>query len=198
VSRGVQRTGRRPPVALDVILVALVALAAAVSGCRATEVTDLDGGRVDPLAAPAAATVLVFLSTECPIANRYAPELLRLHARLAPRGVAFYAVYPLSTDTPDAVRAHIRAYGLPFDAIRDPQHVLVRRSGVLATPEVAVFLPGGRLAYRGRIDDREVALGQSRAEPTRRDLELVLEDVLAGRPIQKTVTTSIGCAIPPP
>ena len=31
-------------------------------------------------------TVFVFTSTDCPIANRYAPELRRIHDRFAPRG----------------------------------------------------------------------------------------------------------------
>ena len=51
---------------------------------------DLQGRAVDPLAnAEARLSVLVFLRSDCPISNRYAPEIRRLHARFAPRGVAF-------------------------------------------------------------------------------------------------------------
>jgi hypothetical protein len=38
--------------------------------------------------------VLVFVRTDCPISNRYAPELRRLQDRFAPRGMAFWLVYP--------------------------------------------------------------------------------------------------------
>ena len=45
-------------------------------------VFDLDGRLVDPLALPAGtrAHVLVFTTTDCPISNRYAPEIQRLAA----------------------------------------------------------------------------------------------------------------------
>jgi len=58
-------------------------------------VLDLAGGRVDPLpAAGAGPAVLVFVRTDCPIANRYAPELRRLQDRFVRGGVAFWLVYP--------------------------------------------------------------------------------------------------------
>ena len=33
-----------------------------------------------------AMTVLIFISTDCPISNRYAPEIKRLHDEFAPKG----------------------------------------------------------------------------------------------------------------
>src|ERR1043165_1536164 len=56
---------------------------------------DLDGRPVNPFGATnSSATVLLFLGHECPISNRYAPELRRLHDKFAPRGVRFWLVYP--------------------------------------------------------------------------------------------------------
>jgi hypothetical protein len=69
------------------------------------------------------------------------------------------------------------------------------------TPEAAVFVPGPsgpRLAYRGRIDDRYVDLGQARAAPVTRDLERVLEAIVAGKPVAARTTPAIGCFIPDP
>src|SRR5436190_5313008 len=44
----------------------------------ALSVFDLSGHPVDPFAAPGAkATVFIFISTDCPISNRYAPEIRR-------------------------------------------------------------------------------------------------------------------------
>ena len=185
--------------ALFVVVLSVLALVTACHRSAAgTSVTDLDGGAVDPLAATsAAAVVLVFVSTECPISNRYAPELQRLQAAYAPRGVAFHLVYPLASEQASAVRAHVREYRYSFSALRDPAHVLVARAGVSTTPEVAVFDRSGKVAYRGRIDDRQVSYGTTRSEPFRHDLELALDAVLAARPVETPVTTSIGCAIPP-
>lgn len=170
-------------------------LCAACRRGRPGRALDLDGRPVDPLAAAAPATVLLFTATSCPIANRYAPEVRRLYEAFAPRGVAFWLVYPDRDTSPAAAREHARAYGYPFPAVRDPEHALVRASGATVTPEAAVFARG-RLVYRGRIDDRFVDFGRERATPTRRDLHDALEAVLAGRAIATTATEAIGCSIP--
>ena len=41
-----------------------------------------------------AITVLIFVSTDCPVSNRYAPEITRLLEEFSPRGVRFQLVYP--------------------------------------------------------------------------------------------------------
>ena len=173
-------------------------LLALLAGCSATGVRDLDGRALDPLTrSDARATVLVFSDTQCPIANAYAPELGRLHAELAPRGVAFYLVYADGARGAEEVRAHHAAYGYPFPALLDPGHELVARAGAATTPEACVFLPDGELVYRGRIDDRYVDFGKQRAAPTVRDLRAALEAVLAGARPGRPWAPAIGCSIPP-
>ena len=178
-------------------LLGLAALltAPAPSGGR---VLDLAGRPADPLAHPGAATVLVFTRTDCPISNRYAPELRRLHDRFTPRGAAFWLVYADPSETVEAIERHRRSFGLGFDALRDPDHALVRLTGATVTPEVAVFAPsagGPRMVYRGRIDDRAVDFGRVRAEPTSRDLAEVLEALLSGASVSPRTTRAVGCFI---
>ena len=93
------------------------------------------------------------------------------------------------------IRAHVREYGFPFEALRDPGHALVARAKATVTPESAVFARGGALVYHGRIDDRNIDFGEARPEPTRRDLEEALDAVLAGRAPRETEAPAIGCAI---
>src|SRR5207249_9516148 len=38
--------------------------------------------------------VFIFVSTDCPISNRYAPEIRRVEGKFAPAGVRFWLVYP--------------------------------------------------------------------------------------------------------
>jgi len=184
---------------LSPLLLGLVCLLPPLAACRAHAgadgVTDLDGHPADPFAGDAKATVLVFVSTDCPISNRYAPELRRLFERFAPRGVAFRLVYPAAEESPATIREHVREYGFPFAALRDPGHALVARARATVTPESAVFTHGGQLVYHGRIDDRQVDFGEARPEPTRRDLEAALEAVLAGQTPSEAEAPAIGCAI---
>jgi hypothetical protein len=161
---------------------------------------DLDGRRVAPFRDPTArGFVFVLARTDCPISNRYAPELQRLHRRFALKGLVFRLVYPDADEDVAAIRRHVQDFAYPFAALRDPEHGLVRLVRATVTPEAAVFVAersGARLVYRGRIDDRYVDFGTTRAAPTTRDLEQVLEAVAAGRKVPLRTTAAVGCFIP--
>jgi hypothetical protein len=176
----------------------VAALALLVASCAhgvSGSATDLDGAPVDPFAGDAPATVLVFVATACPVSNRYAPEIERIHRDFASRGVRMYLVYPDKEDTA-AIREHLREHAFGAPALRDPAHALVRRAGVSVTPEAAVF-HGGTEVYHGRIDDRQADLGVARAEASRQDLRAAIECALAGKAPEETYAPAIGCSITP-
>ena len=158
---------------------------------------DLEGREVDPFQqTDARATVFLFTRTDCPISNRYAPEILRLQAKFKSDNVRFWLVYPDPDESVKAIREHVKEYGYPLGVLRDPQHRLVTKTQVKVTPEVAVFVPGRRMVYRGRIDDRYVDFGKARAKPTQHDLEQALQAILEGRPVERAITRAVGCFIP--
>jgi hypothetical protein len=177
-----------------------IVIAAAVSQ-TAHGVTNLDGGAVDVLhdgPAGVRATVLVFLRTDCPLANQAAPEIERVRAQFSGRGVRMWLVYLDPGQTADEIRRHQREYGLQAPAVRDSGHPLVRLSEAHVTPSAAVYVhenEARRLVYRGRLDDRVVALGKVRPRATRFDLRETLEAVLAGRVGALVTTPAIGCEI---
>jgi ribosomal protein L35AE/L33A len=158
----------------------------------------LTGAPVDALQAPKGTTAIVFLftSTDCPISNRYAPEVRRIAEAFAPRGVKFRLVYPNPAETAEAIREHMSAfaYAGATEALRDPAHALVKFAGATVTPEAAVYA-GGRIVYRGRIDDRHVDLGVERPAATRRDLFDALTAVVAGKAVAPPTTQAVGCFI---
>jgi hypothetical protein len=160
-------------------------------------VKDLAGVAVRPLAdAGQKATMLFFIMHECPVANGYAPEIVRIASEYSAKGVRCFVVYVEADLTPDQARAHAHDYGYRAGTLLDPQHVLVKAAGATISPEVAVFSPSGEVFYRGRIDDRVADFGKRRVEPTRRDLRLALEAILAGKPVQARHTRAVGCYIP--
>src|SRR3954453_16325251 len=62
---------------------------------KSTGVVDLQGRAVDPFQMrDAGAIVLLFVRTDCPVSNRYAPEIERMRAKYAAQGVVFWLVYP--------------------------------------------------------------------------------------------------------
>ncbi len=156
---------------------------------------DLDERLVDPFQAPPRTkmVVFVFVSTDCPISNRYAPEVRRVYQKFEARGVLFWLVYPNPTDSRAAIRDHMKAFAYPGRALRDPQHALVTLAKATVTPEAAVFDMEGRIVYRGRIDNRYVALGLERPAATRHDLDDALSAALAGKPVLEQTTQAVGC-----
>lgn len=161
-----------------------------------TGVVDLDGKYIDPLQNPGGrAVVLIFTRTDCPISNRYAPEIRRLHELFSSKAVTFWLVYPGAKESADAIRKHVAEFGYRCGVLRDPRHALVRIAKAKITPEAAVFVPGKGLVYHGRIDDRYVDFGKMRQSPTTHDLERVLESILDNRPAPVAVTRAVGCFI---
>ncbi|HUP38538.1 MAG TPA: redoxin domain-containing protein [Vicinamibacterales bacterium] len=142
-----------------------------------------------------ALTVLVFISADCPISNRYAPELTRLHAEFAANGIRFRLVYPNPLDDDAVIEKHLKAYGLPPVAERDRAHELVKKTGATITPEAVVLDAREQIVYRGRIDDRFVELGRERTSPTTRDLRNAITAALAGRQVSPARTQAVGCYI---
>lgn len=162
-------------------------------------VEDLDGRPVEsllPAGAPAA--VLLFLRADCPISNRYAPEVAALATRFRERHVAFWLVYPDPETTPAAIRTHLAEHALDapeLHAVRDPHHGLVALAKARVTPEAALLRDDGTLAYHGRIDDRYATLGRPRPAATRHDLAVALEELLAGRSVTTAESPAVGCAL---
>lgn len=139
--------------------------------------------------------VFVFVRTDCPITNRYAPELLRIAKEFQGRHVAFYLVYPDPNENKRAIENHMAEYSLPGIPLRDPDHKLEQRAHATIAPEAAVFDMQGNLKYHGRIDDRWVSPGVARPAAQTHDLEDAISAVVAGRPVPHPETRAIGCSL---
>jgi len=166
----------------------------AAVAAHAGAVLDLENRSVDPFRnSRSKVIVFLFVRTDCPISNRYAPEMERLYEKYSARKVEFWLVYPDSDTDAGAITQHRKDFRLSIPALRDPNHVIVKRASASATPEAAVFLDGGREVYRGRIDNRYVDFGKERPEPTERDLDQALEAVLSGKAVANPRTVAVGC-----
>lgn len=159
------------------------------------EVATADGGTLAVPVPGATATVLVFTSTTCPIANGFAPEIQRLDADFRPLGIPLVLVHTEPGLASEAARQHAADHGFTCSILLDPDHTLATAAGATMTPEAAVLSPDGDLLYRGRIDDRFPALGQRRAEPRHTELRDALNAILAHKPVPVPRTEAVGCFI---
>ena len=158
---------------------------------------DTQGGVHTPAEWSSQKAVLVFfVTTDCPIGNSYVPEMNRLHAEYAPKGVAMYAVQAEPRTPESEVAKYAKDYRYGFPLLLDLHQELVKLTGATITPEAAVLSPEGKVLYLGRIDNRNADFGVQRAHATAFDLREALDAVLAGKAPPHPFTKSIGCAIP--
>jgi hypothetical protein len=158
-------------------------------------VSDIDGRRLNLFDHEVRASVLFFITNDCPITNSYAPEINRIVAKYAARNIAFYAVYTDPTVSVPAIRRHALEFGLKVPLILDAAHSLVHRVGATVTPEVAVLEQGGKLIYLGPIDDLYVNFGKRRPSPTQSFLRQELDAILSGKAVVIPTVNPIGCFI---
>ena len=162
-----------------------------------TRVTDLDGtvrriGIGVGLEREPRSTVLLFLDTGCPIANKYAPRLNELAREAAEKEVDFLGVISDPSTSAAEARAHRAEYGLDFPVLFDASGELADRLRPTHVPEAFVVDADDRLLYRGRVDDRFEAVGKQRASVTSHDLRDAIHGV-AARTLEPTATEPVGC-----
>lgn len=140
-------------------------------------------------------TVLVFLSTECPISNGYVPTLNRLHEEFARQGIAFIGVNSNEPQTLADVAAHAKKFDIQFPVLKDAGAVVAEKLGIETCPMVLLLDDRARPVYQGRIDDRYTRRGGGARDVRRADLEMALTEFLAGKNVAVPRTEPIGCPL---
>ena len=185
------RTRYLAPRAPRLVLVALLSIGAA---SPSPSLKTLDGRTLAPFAAGTGTRVVFLITTDCSIANGYAPEIQRVCREYAPRGVSCSLVYEDVGVETDAIRAHLKEYrygGIP--AALDADQAIARHVGANVTPSAAVVDRSGAIRYQGRIDNLYADIGKARLRATVHDLTDALDAVVAGRPVVHPRTEAFGC-----
>ena len=174
------------------------ALSASVDSTALT-LTNIHGDRVTFFAnQDNQAVVFIFITTDCPISNSYAPEIRRIAKAYGERSIQITLVH-VDTDLSngDAIK-HAKEYSLDeIDTIVvDRKHELVKLSQALITPQAAIFTSDKKLVYLGRINNLFSGYGDRRSKANIHDLRNALDEILAGKAISTPRTKAHGCYIP--
>jgi thiol-disulfide isomerase/thioredoxin len=181
-----------------ILLAALgwVAIDPAMAQAPAKDLVDLDGKTVNPFQHPnGKVIVFLFVRTDCPISNRYAPTIQELSKEYK-KSAEFFLVYPVKSETAEEIRSHLLEFGYKLRALRDPDGELVKAAQTRVTPEAAVFRADGRLLYHGRIDDWYAEFGKARPAPSTHELSAALESSVTGKPVAVATMPAVGCFLP--
>lgn len=158
-------------------------------------VVDLRGSAAEELAkARGKVLVLVFVRTDCPVSNRYAP-LIQQMSRQYGKDASFRLVFPDKSESAEKIRNFLREYNYELSAIRDVNHALVKATQAKVTPEAAVFDAHGTLVYHGRIDNLYERIGQARRAATTHELADAIEAATLGKNPAVPSADGVGCFI---
>ena len=135
----------------------------------------------DPFASNARARVLLFVRTDCPITNRYAPGIAApLPGIQQPRRRVLAGLSRPEPSTAQPSSEHVAQYSLPGTVLRDPRHSSREARARHHRARSRGLRSAGKLLYHGRIDDRWVNPGTARPAARTHDLEDAIAAVLAG------------------
>lgn len=142
------------------------------------------------------ATVVVFLSFDCPVSNSYAGTLAALHKTYAEKGVGFVAVVPTDDDAAKVAKKAAE-FKYPFPVFSDSKFVAAEAFKATVTPEAFLLDHNLVLRYRGRIDNGYSGRLKRNPQVTEHDLKAAIEALVAGKDVPTPATRAIGCHIDP-
>jgi hypothetical protein len=146
------------------------------------------GGRRD-----VKATVLVFLGPECPISQRYVPELNRIAAEKGTNAIQFYGVISSPSLARTQAVTFVSEYAITFPVLFDDAGRLARWLRPTHMPEAFVLNQDGKTVYHGRIDDWYESPGKPRAVVRNRELRDAISALQSGKAPRKSFVRPVGC-----
>ena len=155
---------------------------------------DLEGNMID-LSADDQATMIFFLSPECPLCENYALNMNKIYADSTYSDFCVYGVFPGDYYSRSKIKAYKIKYEIDMLFLLDPRYELTHELKAKVTPEVFVFNPSDDLVYNGAIDNWMVSLGKKRTKVTEHYLLNALSGLKNGQSISPSKTTPVGCFI---
>ena len=136
------------------------------------------------------ATVLMFVSTRCPVSNAYNNRMTTLAKKYSAQGVSFVGIDSDQNELKAEVASFTKEQKFPFPVLVDPGNKVSDAYGAHVTPETYVIDGKGVLIYHGRIDN-DMELSNAKTH----ELADALDATLAERPVAKAQTKAFGCSI---
>ncbi len=135
-------------------------------------------------------TVMMWISTECPVSNAYNERMVKLYDAYAGKGIAFVGMNSNKAEQVSDITKHSKEKGFKFAVLKDDMNKIADLYSAQVTPEVFVLDPKGSIIYHGRIDDSKNA-----EKVEKKDLAVALDALLAGKKIENAETKAFGCTV---
>ena len=136
------------------------------------------------------ATVVMFISTQCPVSNDYNERIVALYDDYKDQGVQFIGINSNKNESVEEIAEHNKTNKFSFLVLKDLKNEIADKFGARRTPEVYLLDEKRILRYRGAIDN-------SQKSPETPYLRETLDLVVAGKeiPEDRKRTKAFGCTI---
>lgn len=141
-------------------------------------------------------TLVVFTCNHCPWAKAWEQRIVQIGNDWSARGFGVIAINPndptaLPEDSFDEMQKHARERGMRFPYAVDSTSDVARAFGATHTPEAYLFDAGGKLVYKGAVDDNAKAPDEVKAHY----LADALEALVSGKEPVIRESKALGCSI---
>lgn len=137
-----------------------------------------------------AGTVLIFVSTKCPVSNMYNERMQKVAEEYKAKGIAVVGINSNKPEAADEIKAHAAEKNLTFPILKDEGARVADRLGATKTPEAFFLDAQNRLVYHGALDN-----AQNPVMVNTHHLRNALDAVLAGKPVERPEVKAFGCSI---
>ena len=148
---------------------------------------------------PGEVDVIVFSSTDCPIANAMAPEIERINQFVKTNGGDLYLVHVWEGRTYSDAQKHANDYGLTMEILVDENHELVKKFNATVTPEAVVVVydsnGNSQIVYQGLINNFFDSPGNRRDEATEHYVRDAIQAGIHGGTVSPSYRAPTGCVI---
>lgn len=141
--------------------------------------------------------LVLFICNHCPYVKHINEGLVAFARDYTSKGLAIVAIssndaakYP--DDGPEKMAEYKARLGYPFPYLYDEHQAVAKAYRAACTPDIYLFGPDMKLAYRGQFDASRPGNGKP---VTGADLRAAADALLAGRPLPAEQVPSMGCNI---
>lgn len=143
--------------------------------------------------------IVVFTCNHCPFSKKYENRLIALDKRFKRQGYPVVAINPNDEvshpeDSFEKMKERAKEKGFTFPYLRDESQQIATTYGAAKTPHVYILKKEGAdlvVKYIGAIDDNS----DNEKEVKEKYVESAVNNLLAGKEVNPSVTKAIGCGI---
>ena len=143
------------------------------------------------------ATVIIFMCNHCPYVKHILTGVLELSLNYTPKGIKFAGIsandvenYP--DDSPGKMKGLASSMNFNFPYLYDESQEVAKAYDAACTPEFHIFDKDLKCVYRGQFDASRPG---NEIPITGNDVRRALDNMLAGKEVDKNQIPAIGCNI---